>query len=88
MVSSMSIESILARYLRACINAIQEKPCEFCGKGHWFVIIILAVPVEGHETDFSVKCGVQCHMCKSLENREWRYNPYLKPAIVETKEQL
>lgn len=75
MASNLPIERIVSDYLDGCIEIIQSKDCTWCKKGQWRVVLILAVPKEGDETGFSVKCAVQCKDCLALESKEWNFKP-------------
>lgn len=86
MLSDLSIETIVAFCLRPCINGIQDKQCVFCGKDRIFLTALIAMPVEGDTADFTVKVAVRCAGCRSTENREWVYNPYVRPPVVEKPE--
>jgi len=85
--SQIPIENLVSHYLGDAINIIQEKPCSWCNKGNWRVIIILAVPKEGDETGFMVKCAVQCPKCLSIEKKEWPFDPTRKASIMTSPEQ-
>jgi hypothetical protein len=80
--SHIPVENIVSAYLGDCIRAIQQKHCNWCKDGQWRVVIILAMPLEGDEIAFTVKCGVQCYKCLALESKEWKFTPVVKQNIV------
>lgn len=80
--SNLPVENIVSAYLSQAIRAIEQKNCSWCKAGRWRVVLILAVPREGDETGFMVKCAVQCGSCLALERKEWPFDPTIRLEIV------
>ena len=70
------VRKIIETYLKAAIRTIEGRTCDYCHKGKWRVITILADGSDPSKPEFDMVAAVQCRNCQEIDERKWDFNPF------------